>query len=806
MFIIEIEIENVKSITKGKAIVSEGVNFIHGPNGAGKSTILDALAFALYGSDWLRKIKARLSDMVRVNAKYSTIRVKFVGIDGKKYLVQRVISPEKTIELNTYVLTEDGRRIATRDKEVTRTIEKLTGISLNIFYELLYIRQGEIRTILDINRRSETRLDKLLKLEAMDKLRDNVLKEAKKRIEMYVKNLEGKLTIIEREISIKKKELESVEREYRSYREKLNDLTQQVNKLNIKRRELETQLVDLRSIEKEMQELEYTIKLKSEILEELRRRYEDTIRKVEKFQHLRQRINELENELRSYEELKKEISELEVRRNEVLLNIARLRELENRKSLLLNVCNRIRDEMNSLKLEVKNILNIKTRHDELLVMLKHIDTLKSELKKIIDREVEIRSKISEIERKLSLLRSNPEKCPLCHQAIDEKHRIKLLDMLERELREVKSELESTLKRREYLEKETSRERELLKEISELKVKLETEKDLMKKLRSLKEELDKNLEEIKRIDTAINNLKCLEDELKKIEQNLLRCRELYERLSHIREEYLRLVGEFENLKGIEELKSSLERQIQLVEQEINILKVKYESLRRQYENYLKLKLTYEELVEAENKLNIELSSVEAQLRTFEEILRKYKDDLNRLINDKERVEKLLSKYDDSLRFLAKLINVLENAKPHIRKAFLESINEELNNIFLEVRHKSSFTGIRVDENYDIYVKRSDGVEISVDSLSVGERNLIALLFRYVLAKTIMGNVPLLILDEPTEHLDDEHRRKIAQWIRNLTSSVDTVIVTSHIDVFETIADNTIKVEVINDKGESAFKNL
>ncbi len=806
MFITEIEIENVKSITKGKAIVSEGVNFIHGPNGAGKSTILDALAFALYGSDWLRKVKTRLSDVVRVNTKYSVVRVKFVGIDGKKYLVQRVISPEKTIELNTYILTEDGKRIATRDKEVTRTVEKLTGLSLNIFYELLYIRQGEIRTILDVNRRSEARLDKLLKLEAMDKLKDNVLKEAKKRIEMYIKNLEGKLTIIEREISIKRKELENVEREYKSYREKLNNLIQRINELDIKRRELETQLINLKNIEKEIQELEYTIRLKSEILEELRTRYEDTIRKVEKFQHLRRRINELENELKNYEELKREISELELRRNEILLNITRLKELETRKNLLLSVCNRIRDEINSLKLEMKNISNIKTRYDELLTRLKHIDTLKSEFKNIINREVEIRSKISEIERKLSLLRSNPEKCPLCHQTIDKQYRIKLLDMLERELKEMKNELENTLRRREYLEKEISKEREILKEVSELKIKLETQRDLVKKLRNLEEELEKNLEEVKYIDNIIDNLKCLEDELKRIEQNLSRCKEIYERLSHIREEYLKLIGEYENLKGIEELKSSLERQIQLIEQEINMFRVKYENLRRDYENYLNLKLTYDELVTTENKLNIELSSVEAQLRTFEEILRKYKDNLNRLINDKQRVEKLLSKYDDSLRFIVKLINVLENAKPHIRRAFLESINEELNNTFLEVRHKSSFIGIRVDESYNIYVKRSDGVEISVDSLSVGERNLIALLFRYALAKTIMGNVPLLILDEPTEHLDDEHRRKIAQWIRNLTSNVDTVIVTSHIDAFETIADNTIKVEVINDKGESTFKNL
>ncbi|WP_252901641.1 AAA family ATPase [Vulcanisaeta sp. JCM 14467] len=86
--ITRIEIENFRSIIRGRAVVTEGINFIHGPNGAGKTSILEAIAIALYGSDWVRG-KYRLGDLVRRSASSAIIRLEYVGIDGHRYVVQR---------------------------------------------------------------------------------------------------------------------------------------------------------------------------------------------------------------------------------------------------------------------------------------------------------------------------------------------------------------------------------------------------------------------------------------------------------------------------------------------------------------------------------------------------------------------------------------------------------------------------------------------------------------------------------------------------------------------------------------------
>jgi exonuclease SbcC len=138
-------------------------------------------------------------------------------------------------------------------------------------------------------------------------------------------------------------------------------------------------------------------------------------------------------------------------------------------------------------------------------------------------------------------------------------------------------------------------------------------------------------------------------------------------------------------------------------------------------------------------------------------------------------------------------------------FLDAVNSELSDMVREVMHKGSYVEVRLSGEYEVYVKRSDGVELSVDSLSIGERNIVALLLRYSIARSLLGNIPILLLDEPTEHLDDEHRRRIASWVRSLSNGVNTVLITSHVDILETVADNVVRMSFMNDKGESMFSN-
>ncbi|MGC9136736.1 AAA family ATPase, partial [Caldivirga sp.] len=176
-----VEIENIRSIRKASVRLSSGVNFIHGLNGAGKTTILDSIALALYGTDWLKRRRVRLSELVTIGASTGAVRL-VVNIEGRRYVIQRAFTKEKVIESQTYVMNENGSRVAGRDKEVTRWVTENLGVDVDLF-NLLYVRQGELRDILEVNRREEFKLDRLLKIDSMDKLQTDVLRSIEKRLE-----------------------------------------------------------------------------------------------------------------------------------------------------------------------------------------------------------------------------------------------------------------------------------------------------------------------------------------------------------------------------------------------------------------------------------------------------------------------------------------------------------------------------------------------------------------------------------------------------------------------------------------------
>ncbi|WP_054844201.1 hypothetical protein [Vulcanisaeta souniana] len=100
------------------------------------------MAIALYGTEWVRGGRYKLGDLVRRGASSAIIRLEYLGVDGRRYLIQRSFSVEKTLESQTYVIDEGGKRVAARDREVTQFIVKTTGIDLETFSELLYVRQG----------------------------------------------------------------------------------------------------------------------------------------------------------------------------------------------------------------------------------------------------------------------------------------------------------------------------------------------------------------------------------------------------------------------------------------------------------------------------------------------------------------------------------------------------------------------------------------------------------------------------------------------------------------------------------------
>jgi exonuclease SbcC len=106
----------------------------------------------------------------------------------------------------------------------------------------------------------------------------------------------------------------------------------------------------------------------------------------------------------------------------------------------------------------------------------------------------------------------------------------------------------------------------------------------------------------------------------------------------------------------------------------------------------------------------------------------------------------------------------------------------------------YTDIELTDDFNVALFGSHGEE-SVDMLSGGERIASALALRIGIAKALSGSaMELIILDEPTIHLDSQRRRDLVEIIKKLSSIPQTIVVT-HDKEFEQAADRLILVEKV-----------
>ncbi|WP_456484768.1 AAA family ATPase, partial [Desulfurobacterium sp.] len=84
-------------------------------------------------------------------------------------------------------------------------------------------------------------------------------------------------------------------------------------------------------------------------------------------------------------------------------------------------------------------------------------------------------------------------------------------------------------------------------------------------------------------------------------------------------------------------------------------------------------------------------------------------------------------------------------------------------------------------------------VTLDQLSGGQKVAFALALRFALARKFMSKFELLILDEPTIHLDDERKRELADILLDLKGKIPQMVVVTHDPELEIAGDKIIRVE-------------
>ena len=737
MIIKRVELRNILSHENTTVEFPSGVVAIVGPNGAGKSSIVDSIYMALFMGRQVDVRGGKKEHVVTRGASTGEIRVE-LEVNGKNYLATRRLHVSAPAEAYLYALEGESRKLRT------------TGVDSVV---------SELRRILGLSNLSDNEVRTLMKSTVIalqgDLTRIIDIGDAERR--EYILSLLG-LGYLQRALEVLKeitKEKMKLEGEYDMIIKDLDNKKKTIEKL---RRDKESLQKQIRELEASVGELEKAVST-----------IESRLRSASEYLSLAQRLESALAQCR--------IRELKER-------IEKLREIYEWWSSEGVKLKRSLEEKNELEEKIVNIEKEVSKYTGELS-----DLLGVEVRDVSDAERalnELRSKVEGTEAYKSLYRVYTEKfkatgvCPLCGSRIEDPAAFR--EHLESKLRELESTI-TTL-------------REKLKVVERV---FNTLRDKKSSLNALRELLDRKSSELTTLTERAENL-CREHGVHR--GSIGEC--LVE-LSKLSEEYSKCKAELESLRGLyaeiviaespEELLrrlmgiSTLGLQIP-VDLSINLARQLVSELGRVRETLLR---KYEEETKRLTELKAKLERLRGQLESTRSQLEEYESDVKRLEGDVARLKKRIEAYEALEMFSEKYLG----KSGVIARELTRVVRVELENRANTVLSRLGLREISIGEGFELYVKFANGL-LPIDNASGGERVAVAIALRLALAELAMGKSPtVLILDEPTVHLDDERRTQVFSIIGELSKSLRQVIVVTHDEKVVDIADTVIRVENIGD---------
>ena len=345
------------------------------------------------------------------------------------------------------------------------------------------------------------------------------------------------------------------------------------------------------------------------------------------------------------------------------------------------------------------------------------------------------------------------------------------------LREKKKELEVELRSLNLNEK-----RENLKNLLE---NLEIEKE---KILKNQNSIESNLKEIdefsKKIKEDTNkNIENIKSEIKTFENKLDDLKNLYN-------EYLKnnvLAEDLENLlikvdKSIKELYS--------LRTEKNLLKEKISNLEEKIKN-----IKIAELKEKYDIIKEELNEINKKLGSSQEKIENYKKILEKISSQEEKQKKLLIEFK-KLENKFNKASLIRNEVGQMGRAISKYMLSGISNIASVNFNKITGRTERIEwsnEEKDKYAVYLVGQErkIAFEQLSGGEQVSVAIAIRGTMTE-YFTNSKFMILDEPTNNLDTERKKLLAEYMGEILNNLEQSIIVTHDDTFREMAEKIIEL--------------
>ena len=721
-----------------------------------------------------------------------------------KEQITNFLKEEKEVEKN---LQDRFKNINVVSKNLENKIKdyETTEIELNNLIKNIKEEENKIKKYLNILKENiieakqakkakiivkETEKSYLEYLDIENKLKDlrenldNLLEEQKLNIQ-YQNNIE-KLELSNKNLKV---DINNLKENISKNSEKKENLEREISSLKIKEEDLDLKLKKYINLLDELEKLENSKDKKLE--DKLKKTTEidilkkELVSKNDLFKIIN--IEELEKKLSNFQELEKELKLLEEQKIIFETEIKTLKksskELSDKICPFLNEkCQNLEDKeaedyfSSKISIKTEELENLKKNIEEKTQIL--VEKVVFEDKK--KQYFELEKSIKDLE-----LSSKNEEINLKEIELD----VKNLDMdinklIENQefqnsqmLREKKKELEVELRNLNLDEK-----RENLKNLLEI---LEIEKEkILKNQNSIESNLKKIDEFSKKIKVDTNkNIESIKSEIKTFENKL-------DDLKNPYNEYLKnnvLAEDLDNLlikvdKNIKELYS--------LRTDKNLLKEKVSDLEEKIKN-----IKIAELKEKYDIIKEELNEINKKLGSSQEKIENYKKILEKISSQEEKQKKLLIEFK-KLENKFNKASLIRNEVGQMGRAISKYMLSGISNIASVNFNKITGRTERIEwsnEEKDKYAVYLVGQErkIAFEQLSGGEQVSVAIAIRGTMTE-YFTNSKFMILDEPTNNLDTERKKLLAEYMGEILNNLEQSIIVTHDDTFREMAEKIIEL--------------
>lgn len=698
-------------------------------------------------------------------------------------------------------------------KDLETEIKKKTLLDENIKTIQSKIREIilELETIKKDKEEMDSRKIRFKELESLIKFKRESLVKAHKSEKELLDELKG---IEEKEARIKEIEPELPKmNDLKSLKESISILED----LNIKIKEIKSRINDINKFQ--------------QILSENKPFFEE-------YNDIQEKINEINLQMEPFSGIKGSMTQLKINQNQIQSKSSKIK-------------NEIEERFN----EANNIL--KTDFIEWEALNNYLNKFKSAADiKLESLTLQINEKNNEIsslkslnkslEKPLSELKTVEGQCPVCKSDIDEN---KKNELLESYLTEIETNIES-INTFESLLKDLNAERTDLNnkytqinsiKIDILKEKVESLANTSSELQKIESQMEELQGKVARLDELESNLNSKKGRLEEIKVNY--------------EQYIKAQGALESAGNLDDEDNTFKKllnEITLKEEEINDITTKtglsssdnklidseiirINNLNNEYQqiigiiskkDFIDEKIQKEvaeilRLTEEQEKAHQELNDIGYDVEIHENLInsfngkniefqetngqeKEYSGELKGVMENIARIEGELGLYSQyraelsSLDDFLKLLNLFRDlyGKDGVQKELRNMSRPLIEQNTREFFEKFNFeySDITLDEDYNIDVYGPVG-KTTLDMISGGERIAVALALRLGITKALSGGtLELIMLDEPTIHLDTYRRSELIDILKRMSIIPQMIIVTHDVDL-EEAAENIIKVEKV-----------